>query len=97
MCRRERLDRTRRCGFLPEDQRGPRTVVWARGRTSTEECPKSLITADSVAHLEEFHLWKLAGGAVREMPAKRVEAFVILEKELAQEMNDGQINSRQAL
>src|SRR6185312_6070681 len=29
-CRRQGLEGTRRCGWIPEEQRGPRKVVWAR-------------------------------------------------------------------
>ena len=65
-------------------------MVWARGRTATEECPKSLISAASLQHLEEFHVWKLAGGQVREMPAKRVDAFVILEQQWREETRNGE-------
>ncbi len=68
----------------------PRTVVWARGRTATEECPKSLITAESLQFLEEFHVWKLAGGSVRDMPAKQVDAFVVLEQQWREEMRNAE-------
>lgn len=64
--------------------------MWARGKTATEECPKSLISADSLALLEEFHVWKFAGGPVRDLPAKRVEGFVILEQEWRREVRNGE-------
>jgi len=59
--------------------------VWVRGRTATEECPKSFITAESLGHLDNFHAWKLGGGPVAEMPAKQVDAFVVLEHQWREE------------
>ena len=72
----------RRCGFLPEEKRGPRKLVWMRGRVSSEECPKSLVTPGSVEMLEKFLGWKFAGGGSLEgMAAKEADAFLILEGE----------------
>jgi hypothetical protein len=63
-----------------------------------ETCPKSTITAESQTVLEEFlvrrHLRALDW---EELSARRVEAFVILEKALAEEMRDGQQNTRHTL
>jgi hypothetical protein len=42
--------------------------------------------------LEEFHAWKLFGTAEwRELPARLVEAFFVLENEQRSERNDAQI------
>src|SRR5215471_12533638 len=57
-CRRQSLERKRRCGFLSESERGTPRVIWARGRTSTQECPKSLVTPGSIALVESFCAWK---------------------------------------
>jgi hypothetical protein len=81
-CRRQGLDVRRRCGFLAEEKRGPRKMVWARARVSSEECPKSLVTLESVGLLEKFFAWKFAGGgSLMEMAAKEADAFLILEGE----------------
>jgi hypothetical protein len=81
-CRRQGLDVRRRCGFLTPEERGPKKLVWVRGRVSTEECPKSLVTPASVELLEKFLAWKFAAeGSVMELPAKEADAILILEAE----------------
>ncbi len=94
-CRRSGLETKRRCGWLgiPEDARAP--LVWARKRVALKTCPKSYVTAESMGLVEEFLVRRRLG--VREidgLTARQVEAFVILERELAAEMNDGQHNTR---
>ena len=81
-CRRQGLDSKRRCGFLPPEKRGPKKLVWLRGRVSAEECPKSLVTPASVEMLEGFLGWKFGGGrSLMELPAKEADAFLLLEGE----------------
>jgi hypothetical protein len=47
-----------------------------------EECPKSLVTAQSVAWVEMFLAWKFSGGgALHDLVARDADAFLILEKE----------------
>lgn len=66
-------------------------MVWARNGAATEECPKSLVSAESIRWLEEYFVWKLAdGGDVRSMPARQVDAFLVLEQELRVENNGEQ-------
>jgi hypothetical protein len=80
----------RRCGFLAEEKRGPKKLVWVRGRVSSEECPKSLVTPGSVELLERFLGWKLSGGeAIEGMPARVADAFLVLEAELRTEAEAG--------
>jgi hypothetical protein len=58
---------------------------------ATSECPKSLVTAESAAWLEEFQVWKRLGYPdVTEMTARQVEAMLVLEAELVEEMKRGQ-------
>lgn len=53
-----------------------------RGRTATEECPKSLVTPQSLEWLEKFFAWKFSGGGgIEGLPAKEAEAILTLEKE----------------
>ena len=50
------------------------------------ECPKSLVTAESLAWIEEYQAWKLAGGGdYRTMGARQWDAFSTLEQVLTQE------------
>ena len=61
-------------------------MVWAREGVAISTCPVSYITPDSIALLEEFHVWKLFGHRdCYELPARTVEAISILESELKME------------
>jgi hypothetical protein len=61
--------------------------VWARGGVSTTECPKSLISAESLVLLEEFNIWKRFGcGDARKMNARVADAIALLEDELRWEL-----------
>ena len=63
-----------------------------RGRTATSTCPKSYVTSESLALLEEFYAWKLFGNAdPKLLPARTVDAFCVLEKELVEERANGEI------
>ena len=85
-CRITGLERRRRCGFAAGSENEPEKAVWAWKHVVATNCPKSLISAESVAWIEEFCAWKLAGGAdYRTMSARQIEAFSVLEKELAAE------------
>ncbi len=86
-CRRQGLDVKRRCGFLPPEKRGPKKLVWVRGRVSSEECPKSVVTPGSIELLEKFYAWKFAGGgSLDEMWAREADALLILESEWRAEL-----------
>lgn len=62
-----------------------------------DTCPKPYITAESQSLMEEFFVRRrLRAFEGTELSARQVEAFVILEKELAAEMTDGPHNSRHA-
>jgi len=64
--------------------------VWARGRVSTDECPKSLITAQSIGWVEEFLVWKHLGLALSfEVNVRQAQAFLILEEQLDLERQSG--------
>jgi hypothetical protein len=90
VCRKSGLERKRRCGWLTNDD-AISAIVWARGRTTLATCPTSYITSESLALLEEFHVWKLLGAAsFYDLPARLVQAIFILENELRAESNDGQ-------
>lgn len=82
-CRRQGLEARRRCGFLPAERRGAKRIVWARGRASSEECPKSLVTAESIELLEKFFASKAWGW--KDPTAREADAFLALEQELRAE------------
>lgn len=62
----------------------PERVVWARNEVATTVCPKSYITGQSMAWLEEYLVRrKLGQKGIENLEARAVEAFVILEHEVA--------------
>jgi hypothetical protein len=69
--------------------------VWARKHLVLETCPKSTITPESQSLLEEFLVRRRLRTLNWEgLSARQVEAFVILEKALAAEGENGQHNTR---
>lgn len=90
-CRRHGLETKRRCGFIAEEKRGKPAVVWGRKRARTEECPKSFITGQSLAWIEEFVARRrLAIPDSLDVDARKVDAFLILQREMEIEIRDGQ-------
>jgi hypothetical protein len=82
------LERRRRCGWLPLEERGETRLVWARGRVGAEECPKSLVSPQSLEWVERFFAWKFAGGgALDALGARESDAFLILEREWRAEIH----------
>jgi hypothetical protein len=60
-------------------------------------CPKSYITAESEALLEEFAIFRRLGHIEPgTLTARQAEAFCILDHELAMEMKDGEQRTRYA-
>ena len=97
MCRKSGLEKTRRCGWLgnTDEPKGP--PVWARKNVALHTCPKSFVTSDSQALVEEFLVRRRLGVIdIRDLSAKQVEAFALLEKALTAEIKDGQQNRRTA-
>lgn len=69
----------------------PPKVVWARRGVVAEQCPRSLITAESLARIEEFEVWRTdRAPSLLEMDALKADAFWILENERARECANGQ-------
>jgi hypothetical protein len=72
--------------------------VWVRKTAVLETCPKSYITCESEALIEEFFVRKQLGGSNFEtLSARQVEAFVVLEQALEQEKDNGHDNTRRSL
>lgn len=78
---------------MKEDASGP--LVWARKGVSLSTCPKSYMTGESLALVEEFLIRRRLGGIeFSRLSARQVEAFAILEKMLTAEIIDGQQRGR---
>jgi hypothetical protein len=78
---------------MGEDAGG--SLVWARRDVSLRTCPKAYITAESQTLVEEFFVRRRLGGMdFAQLSARQVEAFVILERALANRICDGQHNTR---
>ena len=61
--------------------------IWAHGTIALDCCPKSYITAESECLVEDFLVRRrLPGTNFRDLTARQVEAFLILEQALAAEM-----------
>jgi hypothetical protein len=72
-------------------------LVWARRNVVLDECPKPYITAESQSLIEEFFVRRrLRALDGEELSARKVEAFVILEKELAGETNHNRHDFRRS-
>ncbi len=57
--------------------------MWARGGVGTVQCPRSVISGESVSYVEHYMAWrKLGGMKLEEMEARQAHAFLILEREL---------------
>jgi hypothetical protein len=88
-CRQHRLEEKRRCGFLPEERRGQPRIVWGRKLAQAEECPKSLVTGESLALVEEFLVRRRLGiPNSSDMAARKIDAFLILSDEMEREERD---------
>jgi hypothetical protein len=89
-CRRTGLEQKRRCGFLPAEERGEPRIVWGRKQVSSQECPKSFVTGESMALLEEYFVRARLGILPSmETEARKADAFVILRDLMEREENDG--------
>ncbi len=81
----------RRCGFLAPEKRGEPRVVWGRRGARAEECPKSFVTGQSLAWIEEFVARRrLSVPDSLDTEARKVDAFLILQREMESEIRDGQ-------
>ena len=89
-CRRNGLEAKRRCGFLPEERRGEPRIVWGRGQVQSQECPKSFVTGDSIALLEEYFVRRRLGiSDSMETEARKTDAFLILRDLMEWEERNG--------
>ena len=76
---------------MPDEKRGEPRVVWGRKQTQSEECPKSFVTGESLALVEEFFVRRRLGMEYSVgMEARKVDAFLILRDEMEREERDGE-------
>jgi hypothetical protein len=97
-CRKSGLEKKRRCGWLGgyDDPNAP--PVWVRKRVAISTCPKSYVTAESHVLVEDFLVRRRLGGLhSADLSARQVEAFVVLEHELALERTDAQRGAREVV
>jgi hypothetical protein len=74
---------------MPAEQRGEERIVWGRKQTHSVECPKSLVTGESLALMEEFFVRRRLGIEDSiDMEARKVDAFLILRDEMEREELD---------
>lgn len=80
----------RRCGFLKPAERGEPRIVWGRRQVTSDECPKSLVSGESMALVEEFFVRRRLGiGDTLDLDARKVDAFLILRELMEREESDG--------
>jgi len=70
---------------VPEAQLTVPKPVWVRSSAMTESCPKSSITAQSLEWLEEFAAWRGGYLSKESLTARQIQAFQLLEEEVAGE------------
>jgi hypothetical protein len=98
MCRKSGLDVRRRCGWLDRAADQPSRIVWCRKSVALDTCPKSYVTAESEAMVEEFLVRRRLGGIqIAELSARQVEAYLILEQALVSEIQDSGSDTRRAV
>lgn len=76
----------RRCGWHADACTGPERVVWARRGVALTTCPRSFISADSEAWIEQYYGFKRFGVPnAMELPARTAHALLLLDQELQKE------------
>ena len=72
------------------ENRGERHLVWAHKHAQTTECPKSFVTAESMAIIEEFFVRRRLGiQNSLETEARKMDGFLILSDEMEHGDRDG--------
>ena len=62
--------------------------VWVRRAAVAPSCPKTFVSPQSAAWVDEFFAWKTGGGgSLIGMEARTAEAFLVLEREWRTEIN----------
>jgi hypothetical protein len=69
-----------------EPEEGP--PVWARGPVSTNQCPRSIVSAESRAWLEMYAAWRHCPTPLTEMNARDAEAMMTIAELVEREADD---------
>jgi hypothetical protein len=81
-CRAQGLDVKRRCAWLGPGRVAPPRVVWVGRTVRVTECPKSIISAESIGWIEQYQVGRAFGFPdLQNAPARAVDAFCVLEAE----------------
>ena len=81
----------RRCGWVPKAQETASRTVWANKNVAIDTCPTSYVTAQSLAWIEEFFVRRKLGQKMTDtMGSKDVDAFVILQEQLGEQVASGE-------
>lgn len=75
-------ERARRCGFVRQELQTGKRAVWSRNGVESAECPRPVISVQSIQWLQQFRGWKRSGGRIHEdMPVTLVEAYEVVAVE----------------
>ena len=86
-CRKLGLEKRRRCAWAGKEEPGGKRIVWGRRQIAVTQCPKSLISGESLYLLEQFSAWTRCRNAnLQAMSARIVDAILILENEARAEL-----------
>jgi hypothetical protein len=73
--------KSRNCAWVEDCQPDSR-IVWARAGIVTKQCPKSLVTTQTLRYLDIYRSWKTLGaGFSGSLDAKSADAIELLEQE----------------
>jgi hypothetical protein len=82
----------RNCAWVRKKEPLTGRPVWARAGLFSSQCPKSVITAQSLYFIEQFGFWKQCGGtSLWSLEAKSAEAVLVLEQASRMENESGEI------
>lgn len=83
--------RSRKCAWLAAEATSDERIVWVRGNVFSKQCPKSVITAESLRYLDLFAAWAQVGGTnIESLEAKTADALLALQRTWQEENQDGE-------
>jgi len=88
----ERLGKARNCAWVNTEPPEKARTVWSRAGVFSVQCPKSIVTAQSLQFLEQFGFWKQFGGYdIWSIEAKSADALALLEQAWQEENQRGKV------
>jgi hypothetical protein len=82
----------RNCAWINAAKPVNKKAVWVRKDTVSLQCPKSVISAQSKAFLQQFRWWKQFGGGFPWwVDAKTADALLVLEEAWRIEEQNGKV------